>query len=61
MKKKHFVPNKNSYGGTPACKCYDFGTFHNLIAFEDAGEVAKTRRSVTCGNCRRTKKFRGVK
>lgn len=63
MKKKqtkHFVPNKNSYGnGVPACDCFSFSNFEGLHAFSNDGEVAKTRRGVTCGNCRRTRAFKG--
>lgn len=60
MKKKqvkHFVPNKTRYGGgEPACNCYS-----GYFGFEDDGEVAKTRRGVTCKRCRRTRVFRKMK
>jgi len=57
---KHFVPNKDGGGsGIPACNCYNLlGT---LPAWETLGEVAKTRRGVTCKNCRRTRAFRKLK
>lgn len=57
---KHFVPNKNSFGdGIPACGCFYVGDVKGLYAFSDDGEVAKTRRGVRCGNCRRTRAFKG--
>lgn len=64
MKKKqtkHFVPNKGSLGyGTPACNAFqDLPGWPNLAALLD--ETAKTRRGVTCGNCRRTRVFRKLK
>lgn len=65
MKKKqtkHFVPNKSSYGdGVPACDCFSFADFDGLFAFSSEGEVAETRRGVTCGNCKRTRVFRKLK
>ena len=59
MKKKqmkHFVPNKcnESGNGVPACNSY-------FYAIKSYGEVAKTRRGVTCGLCRRTRVFRKLK
>ena len=60
MKKKqikHFVPRRNSYGnGEPACNCYS-----GSLAYSDWGEVAKTKRGVTCGRCRGTRAFRKLK
>lgn len=59
---KHFVLYKNSFGdGVPACDCYSFGPHSDLYAFSQDGEVAKTRRDVTCGNYRRTRVFRKLK
>ena len=62
---KHFVPNKNDYrGGVPACHGFGRSTISGRFLsalgppFE---EVAKTRRGVTCGNCRRTRVFRKLK
>jgi len=56
---KHFVPEKSHQGkwGYPACRCYKNSLSGYLIALWD--EVAKTRRGVTCGNCRRTRAFKG--
>lgn len=62
MKKKqvkHFVPNKNYNSGTPACNGFQCEGFPNLETFPD--ETAKTRRNVTCKNCRRTRVFRKLK
>ena len=66
MKKKqkkwtqHFVPNKARWGGgIPACNGFQCKGFPTLEAFSD--ETAKTRRGVTCGNCRRTRVFRKLK
>lgn len=65
MKKqiKHFVPIKKAKDGwgTPACNCFQIPGWPNLEALPERGEVAKTRRGVTCGNCRRTKIFRRIK
>ena len=64
MKKKqikHFVTGK-SYGsvyGWPVCRCYPSVTGGYLIAFSDEG--TRIRKSVTCGNCRRTRVFRKLK
>ena len=57
MKKKHFVPNRFYYtpeNGFAACN-------QEFYALGDCGEVAKTRKDVTCGNCRRTRVFRKLK
>jgi len=53
MKKKHFVPNRIYVpeNGFAACN-------EGFYALGDYGEVAKTRRQVTCRNCRRTRVFR---
>ena len=63
MKKKrikHFVPDKDAWGsGVPACNIFQEKGWPNLPALPD--EVAKTRRGVTCGNCRRTRVFRKLK
>ena len=64
MNKKHFVPKKNERGdGVPAC--HGFGGFGNgdfLWAFKTPfREVARTRKDVTCKNCRRTRVFRKLK
>ena len=72
MKKKqvkHFVPNKDKYGdnrgemGTPACKCFGYShctqDFYFLPTLPE--EIAKTRKQVTCKNCRRTRVFRKIK
>ena len=57
---KHFVPNKDDSGsGIPACNGYN--SIGALSAWESFGEVAKTRRGVTCGRCRRTRVFRKLK
>ena len=66
MKKKqtkHFVPHIEEFinGGVPACQGFNFGGNRDLPASVDAGEVAKTRREVTCGNCRRTRVLRKLK
>lgn len=65
MKKKqikHFVPDKNRSGdGVPACPCFNFGWHKDLPAFTADGEVAKTKRGVTCKRCRGTRIFRGLK
>ena len=59
---KHFISNKNSFGdGVPACDGYSFGSYKDLYAFSDAGEIAKTRKEVTCKNCRRTRVFKKLK
>lgn len=63
MKKKqtkHFVPDKDNIGsGTPACNCFqDLPGWPDLSAHTAWGEVAKTKRGVTCKNCRRTRIFR---
>ena len=53
---RHFVPDKDIHGnGYPACNCYGWGR-RVLVVF---GEIAKTRRGVTCGRCRNTAVFRG--
>lgn len=59
---KHFVPDKDSEGmGVPACNCFGFSsiTQGDLPALPE--EVAKTKRGVTCKNCRRTRIFRKLK
>lgn len=64
MKKKqikHFVPNLICKVGTPACQGFNFNGNRDMPAFVDDGEIAKTRRGVTCGNCRRTRIFRKLK
>ena len=67
MKKKqikHFVLNKDSQGnGVPVCNCFGVSFFNGnpLRAWVNFSEVAKTRRGVTCGNCRRTRVFRNLK
>ena len=65
MKKKqikHFVPEKNERGdGVPACNGFADKDIGSLIIFSGWGEIAKTRRDVTCGNCRRTRVFRKLK
>ena len=61
-KTKHFVPNKNYNGsGYPACNGYTDCQGSSFLAYAAWGEIAKTRRSVTCGNCRRTRIFRKIK
>ena len=56
---KHFVQNKNSYGnGIPACGVFTGQGFKGY-AITTFGEIAKTRRGVTCGRCRNTVVFRG--
>ena len=63
---KHFVPNKDwnaaggegNIGGVPACNSYGSAAGIKLPAWVGFGEVAKTRRGVTCENCRRTRVFR---
>ena len=60
MKKKqtkHFVPDKRN--DTPACNGFQCKDWPNLAALPD--EIAKTRRDVTCKNCRRTRVFRKLK
>ena len=64
MKKKqtkHFVPVKiDGDHETPACNCFqELPDWPNLSAL--SVETAKTRRQVTCGNCRRTRVFRKLK
>ena len=59
MKKKqikHFVVEifPISRSGIPAC---NLGAY----IFDANGTIAKTRRGVTCGNCRRTRIFRKLK
>jgi len=64
---KHFVLDEELVStlkgemGTPVCKCFGrsiiSGNF--LSAFPE--EIAKTKRGVTCGNCRRTRIFRKIK
>ena len=44
-------------GGVPAGNCYG----KKLPAWTGFGEIAKTRRGVTCGNCRKTRVFRKLK
>lgn len=65
MKKKqtrHFVPDKDRLGnGVPACHCFDHSLVKNMPALAYIGEVARTRKQVTCGNCKRTKLFRKVR
>lgn len=66
MKKKqikHFVPHIATFmnGGVPACQCYNFNGNRDMPAFADDGEIAKTRRGVTCKNCRKTRVFRKLK
>lgn len=57
---KHFVPNKDSIGtGTPACNTFQEPDWPDLEALPQ--EVAKTRRQVTCKNCRKTRVFRKLK
>ena len=66
MKKKqtkHFVPNKDSEGSGIAA-CNGFTGSYGIVSYPAHthwGEVAKTRRGVTCGNCRRTRVFRKLK
>ncbi len=65
MVKKHFVPIKDwdagggtgDIGGIPVCKGFKKG----YPAWKGFGEIAKTRRGVTCGNCRRTRVFRKLR
>lgn len=61
---KHFVADKDTEGsGITACNCFGYGE-HPRIPLSGHihwGEVAKTRRGVTCGNCRRTRVFRKLK
>ncbi len=58
---KHFVPNidrrgdSGGVGGIPVGNCFN----KNLPAWTGFGEIAKTRRGVTCGTCRRTRVFKG--
>lgn len=64
MKKqiKHFVSNKDMAGmGVPVCNGFGFSniTQSDLPALPE--EVAKTRKHVTCKNCRRTRVFRKLK
>lgn len=73
MKKKqikHFVPNRNSFYvdnrgdgytlvGIPTCKCYR--DYHGMPLKAFRLETTKTRRGVTCGNCRRTRVFLKLK
>lgn len=63
MKKKqtkHFIPGKDCIGtGIPACNAFQEPNWPYLPALPQ--EVAKTRRGVTCGNCRRTRVFRKLK
>jgi hypothetical protein len=65
MKKKqvkHFVSNKDSNGsGFPACGCFWFSAGNPELGHTHWGEVAKTRRGVTCRRCRNTRVFRGLK
>lgn len=56
----HFVPDKDYIGsGTPACNAFQEPNWPNLPTF--LRETARTRRQVTCGNCKRTKLFRKVR
>ncbi len=67
MKKKqtkHFVPNedRDKCGmGVPACSCFGYGRFTRTLLPALPEEIAKTRRGVNCGNCRRTRIFRRLK
>lgn len=70
MKKKHFVLNKNikavpgegngGIGGIPAGNCFGVHGI-KIPAWTNWGDIAKTRRGVTCKNCRRTRVFRKLK
>jgi len=58
---KHFVPDKDYDGnGLPACNCFQ-GGFEAVSLPALPEEIAKRRRGVTCGNCRRTRVFRKLK
>jgi len=56
MKVKHFVPIRPYVpeNGPAACN-------KKWYALGDCGEVAKTRKQVTCKNCQKTKVFRKIK
>ena len=62
---KHFISEREAGKGShylvgyPACHCYRdyYGTPLKAFIFESA----KTRRGVTCGRCKKTKVFRGIK
>jgi len=59
MKKKqirHFVPIRPYVPDSGPAACNS-----DFYAIGTMGEVAKTRRGVTCGNCRRTRIFRKLK
>ena len=57
---KHFVPHKDNIGiGISACNIFQEPGWPNLETLPH--ETAKTRRQVTCKNCRRTRVFRKLK
>ncbi|KKN53848.1 hypothetical protein LCGC14_0598070 [marine sediment metagenome] len=62
---KHFVPNRYNDNrgemGIPICHCFGHGRFTRSLLPALPEEIAKTRRGVTCGNCKRTKLFRKVR
>ena len=59
---KHFVLSKSKTNmGIPVCNCFGYGRYTRTSLPALPEEVAKTRRGVTCKNCKRTKLFRKVR